>query len=96
MSRDTGMDASSPGSGSSSASGGDFALLQRQNSMLQEEVGRLRSAEAKLKDSEKVRAELEQKLRDTQDGAAATVVTGQHETEATTPQTVRHGNFRSI
>ncbi|XP_012678302.2 rho guanine nucleotide exchange factor 2 isoform X3 [Clupea harengus] len=87
MSRDTGMDASSPGSGSSSASGGDFALLQRQNSMLQEEVGRLRSAEAKLKDSEKVRAELEQKLRDTQDGAAATVVTGQHETEATTPQT---------
>ncbi|KAL2084541.1 hypothetical protein ACEWY4_020059 [Coilia grayii] len=97
MSRDTGMDASSPGSGSSCGSGGggggggDYALLQRQNSLLQEEVGRLRSAEAKLKDSEKVRAELEQKLRDTQGGggggeAGEASVTAQQETDTTRPE----------
>ncbi|XP_041961670.1 rho guanine nucleotide exchange factor 2 isoform X2 [Alosa sapidissima] len=92
MSRDTGMDAGSPGSVSGSSSGGgsgaDFALLQRQNSLLQEELGRLRSTEARLKDSEKARSELEQKLRDSQGGSGDAAVTGQQETETATPQLV--------
>lgn len=100
MSRDTGMDASSPGSvsgSSSGGSGGDFALLQRQNSLLQEEVGRLRSAESKLKDSEKARAELELKLRDSQGGSGGDAgVKEEQDTDATVPQLVRLGEFRIV
>uniref|UniRef100_A0A672R8Q6 Rho guanine nucleotide exchange factor 2-like n=1 Tax=Sinocyclocheilus grahami TaxID=75366 RepID=A0A672R8Q6_SINGR len=43
---------------------GDLALLQRQHSLLQEELGRLRGAEGKLRDSERARAQLEKQLRD--------------------------------
>ncbi|XP_051527843.1 rho guanine nucleotide exchange factor 2-like isoform X3 [Myxocyprinus asiaticus] len=42
----------------------DMALLQRQHSLLQEELGRLRGAEGKLRDSERARAQLEKQLRD--------------------------------
>lgn len=43
---------------------GELALLQRQHSLLQEELGRLRGAEGKLRDSERARAQLEKQLRD--------------------------------
>ncbi|XP_077447069.1 rho guanine nucleotide exchange factor 2 isoform X2 [Stigmatopora argus] len=42
---------------------GELALLQRQHSLLQEELLRLRDAETRLKDSEKARAKLEKRLR---------------------------------
>lgn len=50
--------------GSDVGSVGELALLQRQHSLLQEELVRLRGAEGKLKDSEKARAHLEKQLRD--------------------------------
>lgn len=50
---------------------GELALLQRQHSLLQEELIRLRGAEGKLKDSEKVRAQLERQLRDLKSNSAA-------------------------
>uniref|UniRef100_A0A8C9SXX0 Rho/Rac guanine nucleotide exchange factor 2 n=1 Tax=Scleropages formosus TaxID=113540 RepID=A0A8C9SXX0_SCLFO len=53
LSRDAGLDASP------AAALGELALLQRQHSLLQEELVRLRAAEGKLKDSEKARAHLE-------------------------------------
>ncbi|KAJ8273508.1 hypothetical protein GJAV_G00102390 [Gymnothorax javanicus] len=58
LSRDTGLDASA------GAAIGDLALLQRQHSLLQEELGRLRTAEGRLRDSEKARALLEQQMKD--------------------------------
>ncbi|XP_072524942.1 rho guanine nucleotide exchange factor 2 isoform X2 [Salminus brasiliensis] len=45
---------------------GEHTLLQRQFSLLQEEVGRLRPLENKLRDSEKARAQLEMQLRELQ------------------------------
>ncbi|XP_057683531.1 rho guanine nucleotide exchange factor 1a isoform X2 [Corythoichthys intestinalis] len=42
---------------------GELALLQRQHSLLQEELLRLRDAETRLKDSEKARAKLEKQVR---------------------------------
>ncbi|KAL0984871.1 hypothetical protein UPYG_G00149750 [Umbra pygmaea] len=60
MSRDTGLDAGTVGTM------GDMAMHQRQYSLLLEEVGRLRPLEAKLRESEKARAQLEQQLRETQ------------------------------
>ncbi|XP_060760883.1 rho guanine nucleotide exchange factor 1a isoform X2 [Neoarius graeffei] len=50
---------------------GELALLQRQHSLLQEELVRLRSAEGRLKDSEKARAQLEKQLRDLKSNGAA-------------------------
>ncbi|MCI4395488.1 hypothetical protein PGIGA_G00181150 [Pangasianodon gigas] len=49
---------------------GELALLQRQHSLLQEELVRLRGAEGKLKDSEKARAHLEKQLRDLKSNGA--------------------------
>ncbi|TSO05465.1 Rho guanine nucleotide exchange factor 2 [Bagarius yarrelli] len=49
---------------------GELALLQRQHSLLQEELVRLRGAEGKLKDSEKARAQLEKQLRDLKSNSA--------------------------
>uniref|UniRef100_A0A8C7HSF0 Rho guanine nucleotide exchange factor (GEF) 2a n=1 Tax=Oncorhynchus kisutch TaxID=8019 RepID=A0A8C7HSF0_ONCKI len=43
---------------------GELALLQRQHSLLQEELGRLRGADGRLRDSEKARAQLERQVRD--------------------------------
>ncbi|KAM6967557.1 rho guanine nucleotide exchange factor 2-like [Aplochiton taeniatus] len=62
MSRDTGLDAG----GGPVAAGplGDFNMLQRQMSLLQEELGRLRPLEARMKESERARAQLEQQLRE--------------------------------
>ncbi|XP_071391324.1 rho guanine nucleotide exchange factor 2 isoform X2 [Centroberyx affinis] len=56
--RDGGMGEASAGSAI-----GELALLQRQHSLLQEELLRLRDAEGRLKDSEKARAKLEKKVR---------------------------------
>lgn len=42
---------------------GELALLQRQHSLLQEELLRLRDAESRLKNSEKPRAKLERQVR---------------------------------
>uniref|UniRef100_A0A673LZ45 Rho guanine nucleotide exchange factor 2-like n=1 Tax=Sinocyclocheilus rhinocerous TaxID=307959 RepID=A0A673LZ45_9TELE len=50
---------------------GELALLQRQHSLLQEELGRLRGAEGKLRDSERARAQLEKQLRDLKTTSAA-------------------------
>ncbi|XP_036372183.1 rho guanine nucleotide exchange factor 1a isoform X2 [Megalops cyprinoides] len=58
LSRDTGLDASA------GAVIGDLALLQRQHSLLQEELVRLRAAEGKLKESERARAQLEKQVKD--------------------------------
>ncbi|KAF5909169.1 rho guanine nucleotide exchange factor 2-like isoform X1, partial [Clarias magur] len=49
---------------------GELALLQRQHSLLQEELVRLRGADGRLKDSEKVRAQLEKQLRDLKSNGA--------------------------
>jgi hypothetical protein len=43
---------------------GELALLQRQHSLLQEELSRLRGTEGRLRDSEKARAQLERQVRD--------------------------------
>nr|XP_057902959.1 rho guanine nucleotide exchange factor 1a isoform X1 [Doryrhamphus excisus] len=42
---------------------GELALLQRQHSLLQEELLRLRDAESRFKDSERARAKLEKQVR---------------------------------
>lgn len=42
---------------------GELVLLQRQHSLLQEELLRLRDAENRFKDSEKARAKLERQVR---------------------------------
>ncbi|CAB1350986.1 unnamed protein product [Coregonus sp. 'balchen'] len=59
LSRDAGMAEASTG-----AAIGELALLQRQHSLLQEELGRLRGAEGRLRDSEKARTQLERQVRD--------------------------------
>ncbi|KAI4876223.1 hypothetical protein NFI96_017958 [Prochilodus magdalenae] len=59
--------------GSDVGSVGELALLQRQHSLLQEELVRLRGAEGKLKDSERARAHLEKQLRDLKSNSAAMV-----------------------
>ncbi|XP_076864092.1 rho guanine nucleotide exchange factor 2 isoform X2 [Brachyhypopomus gauderio] len=50
---------------------GELALLQRQHSLLQEELVRLRGAECRLKDSEKARVHLERQLRDLKSSSTA-------------------------
>uniref|UniRef100_A0A671M2J4 Rho guanine nucleotide exchange factor 2-like n=1 Tax=Sinocyclocheilus anshuiensis TaxID=1608454 RepID=A0A671M2J4_9TELE len=49
---------------------GELALLQRQHSLLQEELVRLRGAEGKLRHSERARAQLEKQLRDLKTNSA--------------------------
>uniref|UniRef100_A0A674D4F4 Rho/Rac guanine nucleotide exchange factor 2 n=1 Tax=Salmo trutta TaxID=8032 RepID=A0A674D4F4_SALTR len=58
MSRDTGLDAGMV------AAMGEMAMLQKQHDLLQEEVGRLHPLEARLRESERARAQLEQQIRD--------------------------------
>ncbi|KAL4646696.1 rho guanine nucleotide exchange factor 2 isoform X3 [Arapaima gigas] len=65
LSRDAGLDAGP------AAALGELALLQRQHSLLQEELVRLRAAEGKLKDSEKARAQLEKQVKDMKASNAA-------------------------
>uniref|UniRef100_A0A8C7W1B3 Rho guanine nucleotide exchange factor (GEF) 2a n=1 Tax=Oncorhynchus mykiss TaxID=8022 RepID=A0A8C7W1B3_ONCMY len=59
LSRDAGMAEASTG-----VAIGELALLQRQHSLLQEELSRLRGTEGRLRDSEKARAQLERQVRD--------------------------------
>uniref|UniRef100_A0A9J7YZ25 Rho guanine nucleotide exchange factor (GEF) 2a n=1 Tax=Cyprinus carpio carpio TaxID=630221 RepID=A0A9J7YZ25_CYPCA len=49
---------------------GELALLQRQHSLLQEELVRLRGAEGKLRHSERAKAQLEKQLRDLKTNSA--------------------------
>lgn len=56
---------------------GELALLQRQHSLLQEELVRLRGAEGRLKDSEKARAQLEKQLRDLKSNGAGSTGSSQ-------------------
>uniref|UniRef100_A0A673XXZ2 Rho/Rac guanine nucleotide exchange factor 2 n=1 Tax=Salmo trutta TaxID=8032 RepID=A0A673XXZ2_SALTR len=58
MSRDTGLDAGTV------AAMGEMAKLQKQHDLLQEEVVRLRPLEARLRECERARAQLEQQIRD--------------------------------
>ncbi|CAL8297115.1 unnamed protein product [Lota lota] len=60
--RSLSRDASTVDGGAGSAIG-ELALLQRQHSLLQEELVRLRGTEGRLKDSEKARAQLERQVR---------------------------------
>ncbi|XP_030637246.1 rho guanine nucleotide exchange factor 2 [Chanos chanos] len=60
MSRDTGLDANSL------VLAGDMSQLQRQCSLLQEEVNRLKAFETRFDESERARLQLEQKLQDLQ------------------------------
>ncbi|KAM6958857.1 rho guanine nucleotide exchange factor 2-like [Aplochiton taeniatus] len=59
LSRDAGVAEASTGTAL-----GELALLQRQHSLLQEELNRLRGSDGRLKDSEKARAQLERQVRD--------------------------------
>lgn len=43
---------------------GEMAMLQKQHDLLQEEVVRLRPLEARLRECERARAQLEQQIRD--------------------------------
>ncbi|XP_029976783.1 rho guanine nucleotide exchange factor 2 [Salarias fasciatus] len=65
--------------GAAGAAIGELALLQRQHSLLQEELLRLRDAESRFRDSEKARAKLERQVRHLKvcGGAAAADQTGQ-------------------
>lgn len=61
--------AAAPGPGAATrepraaSASGELLLLQRQHSLLQEELLRLRAAENRFKDSEKARAKLERQVR---------------------------------
>uniref|UniRef100_A0AAY4C3K6 Rho/rac guanine nucleotide exchange factor (GEF) 2 n=1 Tax=Denticeps clupeoides TaxID=299321 RepID=A0AAY4C3K6_9TELE len=79
LSRDTGLDVGILGAG------GDVTLLQRQCSLLQEEVVRLRLTEVKLKESEKSRLLLEQQIRDMQAGCFGVAPQGKSSEGDATP-----------
>lgn len=64
---------------------GELALLQRQHSLLQEELLRLRDAESRFKDSEKARAKLERQVRHLKVCSGAPPAS-QHQTEEGTQQ----------
>uniref|UniRef100_A0A3B4C1M0 Rho guanine nucleotide exchange factor (GEF) 1a n=1 Tax=Pygocentrus nattereri TaxID=42514 RepID=A0A3B4C1M0_PYGNA len=78
--------------GSDVGSVGELALLQRQHSLLQEELVRLRGAEGKLKDSERARAQLEKQLRDLKSNTA---VLGDS-TAAAASQVSHHTAFKNV
>ncbi|KAG9355299.1 hypothetical protein JZ751_000137 [Albula glossodonta] len=79
LSRDAGLDAST------GVAIGDLALLQRQHSLLQEELVRLRASEGKLRDSEKARAQLEKQVKDMKAGIAPVDNAGIAGSERTMP-----------
>ncbi|XP_026155942.1 rho guanine nucleotide exchange factor 2 isoform X2 [Mastacembelus armatus] len=56
---------------------GELALLQRQHSLLQEELLRLRDAENRFKDSERARAKLEKQVRHMKVGSGAATASQQ-------------------
>ncbi|MBN3292753.1 ARHG2 factor, partial [Polypterus senegalus] len=53
--------------GLESGMGSELVLLQRQHALLQDELTRTRGSEARLRESEKARAELEKQLRETRE-----------------------------
>ncbi|KAI1901490.1 hypothetical protein AGOR_G00034970 [Albula goreensis] len=79
LSRDAGLDAST------GVAIGDLALLQRQHSLLQEELVRLRASEGKLRDSEKARAQLEKQVKDMKAGITPVDNAGTAGSEKTMP-----------
>uniref|UniRef100_A0A7N8X2U8 Rho guanine nucleotide exchange factor (GEF) 1a n=1 Tax=Mastacembelus armatus TaxID=205130 RepID=A0A7N8X2U8_9TELE len=66
---------------------GELALLQRQHSLLQEELLRLRDAENRFKDSERARAKLEKQVRHMKVGSGAATASQQVSSGANTQQT---------
>ncbi|KAJ3609073.1 hypothetical protein NHX12_023600 [Muraenolepis orangiensis] len=62
--RSLSRDANTGESGAVGSAIGELALLQRQHSLLQDELVRLRGTEGRLRDSEKARAQLERQVRD--------------------------------
>ncbi|KAK1154617.1 rho guanine nucleotide exchange factor 2 isoform X1 [Acipenser oxyrinchus oxyrinchus] len=64
LSRDGGLDAALGG-------GTELVLLQRQHSLIKEELSRTRGSEARLRDSERARAENERQLRELREHSAA-------------------------
>ncbi|XP_026087951.1 rho guanine nucleotide exchange factor 2-like isoform X2 [Carassius auratus] len=70
---------------------GELALLQRQHSLLQEELVRLRGAEGKLRHSEKAKAQLEKQLRDLKTNSA-TLGNGAGNTGSQAPATRRESD----
>uniref|UniRef100_A0A8P4KDP7 Rho guanine nucleotide exchange factor 2 n=1 Tax=Dicentrarchus labrax TaxID=13489 RepID=A0A8P4KDP7_DICLA len=65
---------------------GELALLQRQHSLLQEELLRLRDAESRFKDSEKARVKLERQVRHMKVCSGAAPTGREALTEADTPR----------
>ncbi|XP_028650905.1 rho guanine nucleotide exchange factor 1a isoform X2 [Erpetoichthys calabaricus] len=57
--------------GLESGMGSELVLLQRQHALLQDELSRTRGSEARLRESEKSRAELEKQLRETREQCAS-------------------------
>lgn len=79
--RDTSMAPETPGGrvvrslsrdGGTDGGVGELTLLQRQHSLLQEELVRLRGAEGRLRDCEKHRAQLERQLKELKSSSSAT------------------------
>ncbi|CAN9504177.1 unnamed protein product [Ophioblennius macclurei] len=77
------------GSQRESSSIGELALLQRQHSLLQEELLRLRDAESRFKDSEKARTKLERQVRHLKVCCGTAVVSQPHTNQ--TSQSLQSG-----
>ncbi|XP_062265855.1 rho guanine nucleotide exchange factor 1a isoform X2 [Platichthys flesus] len=70
---------------------GELTLLQRQHSLLQEELLRLRNAENRFKDSEKARAKLERQVRNMRVCNRAAPDSKQMEEQASQPASLQPG-----
>ncbi|XP_060949060.1 rho guanine nucleotide exchange factor 1a [Limanda limanda] len=70
---------------------GELTLLQRQHSLLQEELLRLRDAENRFKDSEKARAKLERQVRNMRVCNTAAPDSKQLEEQASQPASLQPG-----
>ncbi|XP_039977018.1 rho guanine nucleotide exchange factor 1a isoform X2 [Xiphias gladius] len=71
---------------------GELALLQRQHSLLQEELLRLRDAESRFKDSERARAKLERQVRHMKVCSGASPSSQQLGEQASQPASVQPGS----
>ncbi|XP_049457498.1 rho guanine nucleotide exchange factor 2-like isoform X1 [Epinephelus fuscoguttatus] len=70
---------------------GELALLQRQHSLLQEELLRLRDAESRFKDSERARAKLERQFRHMKVCSGAALASQHLEEQASQPASLQQG-----
>ncbi|XP_068560491.1 rho guanine nucleotide exchange factor 2 isoform X1 [Cebidichthys violaceus] len=70
---------------------GELALLQRQHSLLQEELLRLRDAESRFKDSERARAKLERHVRHMKVCSGAASASQQLEEQVAQPASLQPG-----